>query len=123
MYGGCGGKMGGGACLAPGVECYNVATVSIDQDAIVSQRAHLCTASHDFDDPGFALIAAPIQVEANAWVCAEAFIGPGVTVERGAVVGARSVVTRDVAEMVVVAGNPARRVGRRAESALSEANQ
>nr|WP_281380118.1 hypothetical protein [Prosthecomicrobium pneumaticum] len=57
------------------------------------------------------LLKPPIAVGEEAWLCADAFIGPGVTVGRGAVVGARAVVVRDVAERTVVAGNPARPIG------------
>jgi putative colanic acid biosynthesis acetyltransferase WcaF len=100
--------MEAGSCLAPGVECYNVDRVTLGPGAIVSQRAHLCTASHDFIDPAFPLVTAPIRLEEKSWVCAEAFVGPGVVVSNGAVVGARAVVTKSVAPKSVVVGNPSR---------------
>lgn len=105
--------MGAASCLANGVECYNVAPVVLGAGAVVSQRAHLCTASHDHRDPGFALIAAPIRIGPRAWVAAEAFVGPGAGLAEGAVAGARAVVTRSVPAWTVVAGNPARIVGTR----------
>ena len=101
------------SCLAPGVECYNVDIVSLGVDSIVSQRAHLCTASHDFDDASFPLITAPIRLEERSWVCAEAFVGPGVTLNRGAIVGARAVVTKNVPAETIVVGNPARPIERK----------
>lgn len=100
--------MGEGSCLGHRVQCYNVAPVVLGPRAIVSQGAHLCTASHDFDDPGFPLTGAPIRLGAGAWVAADAFVGPGVTVGAGAVAVARAVVVRDVAPGDVVGGNPAR---------------
>lgn len=100
-----------GACLGPDCDIYNVAPVELGSNAVVSQKAYLCTASHDIRRPGFALTAAPIAVREGAWVAASAFIGPGVTIAEGAVVGACGVVTRDVGRGQVVAGNPARRVG------------
>jgi galactoside O-acetyltransferase len=52
--------------------------------------------------------SAPIKVEDHAWIGAEALILKGVTIGEGAVVGARSVVTKDVPPYTVVAGNPAK---------------
>ena len=96
------------SCLADGVGCYNVAPIEIGEDAVVSQDAYLCTATHDYNDRAFPLLIAPITIQAQAWVAAGAFLSPGVTVHRGAVVGARSVVTASVPAWSVVAGNPAR---------------
>ena len=106
-------EMGPRSCLAPAVNCYSAARIVLGEDSIVSQGAYLCSASHDFRDPGFPLVTGPIVIGRGAWVAAEAFIGPGVKIGAEAVVGARAVVTRDVSSGSVVAGNPAREVGRR----------
>ncbi len=100
--------MGDGASLAPGVDCYNVARVTLGRNARVSQRAYLCTASHDVDDPAMPLVSAPIVIGDDGWVCAEAFVGPGVRLGEGAVLAARGVALRDQAAWTVVGGNPAR---------------
>ena len=101
-------EMGEHASLGPGVICYNVAPVTLAAGAIVSQRAHLCTAGHDVDDAGFPLVSRPINIGRKAWIAAEAFVGPGVTVGEGAVLGARGVAARDLAPYTIYAGNPAR---------------
>lgn len=95
------------SCLASGVECYNVAPITIGPHTTVSQGAVLCTASHDISDPHNHLITAPIIIEGQAWVAAQAFIGMGVTIGEGAVVGARAAVFKDVEPWSVVGGNPA----------------
>lgn len=100
-----------GSCLGPGSDCYNVARVEIGANAVVSQKAYLCTASHDFRDRNFPLTGAPIAIGAGVWVAATAFVGPGVTIGAGAVVGAAAVVSRSVDPMTIVAGNPARKIG------------
>lgn len=105
--------MGPDSCLGDGVDCYNVAEIVIGQAANVSQRAFLCTATHDHKAPSFPVVAQPINIGANAWVAAEAFVGPGVTVGEGAIIGARAVVVRDVASQAVVVGNPGRKIGTR----------
>ena len=101
------------SCLANECDCYNVAPVILRRNCIVSQKAYLCTASHDAADPGFALTGAPIEIGPYAWVAAAAFVGPGVTVGAGAIAAAQAVVIRDVAAGTVVAGNPAREVSDR----------
>jgi len=106
-------SMGPRACLADGVDCYCVAPIMLEADATVSQRAFLCTASHDVHHPERPLISGPITIESGGWVFAEAFVGMGVTVGRGAVVAARAVVVRDVAPGVIVGGNPAKTIGHR----------
>lgn len=106
-------EMGDDSCLGEFVDCYSVDRIRIGPRAWVSQYSFLCTASHDFEDPGMPLITAPITIEAEAWVAVDVFVGPGVTVGRGAMVGARSSVFRDVAPWTVVAGNPPRTLRKR----------
>lgn len=101
------------ACLAEGVDCYNAAPVRIGRNATVSQRAFLCTAGHDISDPHHAQTDAPIDIRERAWVCAEAFVGQGVTVGEGAVCAARSVVIKNVEPWTVVGGNPAKFIKKR----------
>jgi putative colanic acid biosynthesis acetyltransferase WcaF len=95
------------ATIGPRVNCYNVCKVIVGRRAIVSQGAYLCTASHDYEDPDFPLYGEPIRLSADSWVCAEAFVGPGVTVHEGAVLGARAVAMKDLDAWKVFAGNPA----------------
>jgi putative colanic acid biosynthesis acetyltransferase WcaF len=111
------------ASLGPNVDCFSVSPIRIGAHATVSQETFLCTASHDMNDPHMRLTHALIQVEDEAWVCARAYIGPGVTVGRGAVVAACSVVTRPVAPWTIVAGNPARSLGPRIVQPRSNAER
>lgn len=92
---------------------YNLGPLTIGEKVTISQRAHLCGGSHDYRSPAMDLIKAPIGIGDGAWVCADAFIGPGVRVGRSAVVGARAVVMKDVEAGHIVAGNPAVPVGKR----------
>lgn len=87
---------------------YNLGPLVIGDQVTVSQGAHLCGGSHDDRDPRLPLIRAPITLGPACWICADAFVGPGVSVGDGAVVGARAVAVRDVPAWTVVAGNPAR---------------
>lgn len=110
-------SMGPHASMGPGVICYNVAPITIEAFAVVSQRAHLCTGTHNIQEPAFTLVSRPIVLHCNCWIAAEAFVGPGTDVGEGAVLGARGVAVRALEPWTVYAGNPARAVARRQESA------
>src|ERR1039458_250131 len=94
--------IGEGACV------YNLGKVTIGKGVTISQRAHLCAGTHDYRRPDMPLQKPPILVEDQVWICTEAFVGPGIKIAEGAIVGARAVVTKDVAPWAIVAGNPAR---------------
>lgn len=106
-------EIGDYSAIGDGARIYNLGPLKIGARATISQMAHLCGGSHDYQSPDMALIRSPITIEEDAWVCADAFIGPGVTVGRGAVVGARTVVAKDVRAWSIVVGNPAREIGER----------
>ena len=90
-----------------------MAPVTIGAHSTISQGAFLCTASHDITDPCHQLVTAPIVVEDQVWVGARAFIGMGVVVRQGAVVGATASVYKNVEPWTVVGGNPARFIKKR----------
>ena len=106
-------RMEDDSCLGPHVDCYCVAEITLCRQARVSQYSYLCSASHDDRDPDLPLVVAPIHIGPKAWVCADVFVGMGVTVGDGAVVGARSAVFKDVEPWTVVGGNPARFIRKR----------
>lgn len=109
-------KMKEGSCLGPEVICYNVDKISIGKNSTVSQMTHLCTASHKFDDesifksPEMILITAPIVIKDYVWITAEVFIAPGVILNDGSVVYARSVVTKDLDDWSIYSGFPAKKI-------------
>ena len=99
-------------CVAIGrdVELYNHARIRIGSNTVISQYSLLCTSSHDYTRPDIPLIYSDIEVGSECWIAAGAFIGPGVKIGNGAVVGARAVVTRNMPEWMVCAGNPCRAI-------------
>ena len=96
------------ACLGDGAVAYTLGEIEIMQDATVAQEAYLCTGTHDFRSPIRPLQTGRIVIEPSAFIGARAFVMPGVTVGAGAVVGACSVVTKDIEALDRVVGNPAR---------------
>ncbi len=101
------------SCLGPKVDCYNQGKITILEDAVISQKTYLCASSHNFEVSSNPLYMAPIQIGKRAWIAADAFIGPGVSIGAGAVVGARSAVFKDVEPWTVVGGNPAQFIKKR----------
>lgn len=101
------------SCLASNVDCYNVDTIKLEANATISQGAYLCTASHNIYSKQHELITAPIIIKEGAWVAADAFVGMGVTIGDGAVVGARAAVFKDVEPWTIVGGNPAKKIKER----------
>jgi len=106
-------EMGENSCLGDNVDCYSVDKIRLGASVTISQYSYLCTATHDYEDPLMPLVTAPITIGSGVWICADVFVGPGVTVGEGAVVGARSSVFRNVEAWTVAAGNPARPIKKR----------
>jgi len=106
-------EMGDLACLGDEANAYNLGKITIGDRATISQEAYLCAGTHDFSKIDLPLITRPITIGGDVWVCARAFVGPGVTIGEGAVVGACAVVTKDVPPWKIVAGNRATVIGER----------
>lgn len=99
--------------LGKNVEVYNFAYISIGEQTTISQNTFLCSASHDYTKPDMPLIFSEIIIEDQVWIAANSFIGPGVRVTDGCVIGACSVITKDTESWHVYTGNPAIKVKKR----------
>jgi putative colanic acid biosynthesis acetyltransferase WcaF len=95
-------------------EIYSLGPIRIGADCVVSQRSYLCGATHDHRQVDFPIVAPGVTVRDQVWIAADVFVGPGITIGKGAVIGARSSVFTDVAPYAVALGNPARATGSRA---------
>jgi len=103
------------AMIGPNVIIYNLERVTLRRGANLSQHCHLCAGTHDYLRWSMPLVAQPIVIGENAWLGADVFVGPGVTIGELCVVGARSVVVRDLPPRKVCVGHPCRPVKDRAE--------
>ena len=106
-------EMGDMCIVGDDVRLYDLGKITIGARAMISQEAYLCAGTHDHTDPALPLLTPAVRVGAEAWICARAFIGPGVTVGEGAIVAACGVAVKDVAAWTIVGGNPAKVIGRR----------
>ena len=94
-------------------ELYSLAPIQIGRNSIVSQRAYLCAGTHDYSKVDFPLVAKPIRIEDEVWIAAGAFIFPGVTIGKGSIVAAASLVLQDMPGATICAGHPARPIRQR----------
>ena len=101
--------------VGPHVNLYNLAAIRLEYGANLSQHCHLCAGTHDFTRWAMPLVTAPIVIGRNAWLGADIFVGPGVTIGELAVVGARSVVVKDLPARKICVGSPCRPVKDRPE--------
>lgn len=99
--------LGANVLIGPGARIYNQGAISIGARSVISQRAHLCASTHDIHDPHFQLVLRPIAIGTGCWVAAEAFVGPGVRMGDGAVLGARAALFENAEAGGVYSGNPA----------------
>lgn len=106
-------EIGEQTVIARNVVCYNPDKVVLGDRVSISQRAYLCTASHDYTDKAHPLITKPIVINDFCWVATDAFVSMGVVINEGSIVGARAVVTNDIEPWSIVAGNPAKIVKNR----------
>lgn len=89
---------------------YALGPITLGDRVTVSQHTHLCAGTHDFDRPDLPLIRPPIVIEDDAWIAADAFVGPGVTVGQGAILGARGCAFKDLEPWTIYGGNPAKAI-------------
>ena len=93
------------------IDC--LTSVRIGSNVCISQGAYLCTGNHNWTDPSFGLMVAPIQINDGAWAGAMSILSPGAVLGAGAVAAAGSVISGSVPDFAIYAGNPAAFVKRR----------
>jgi putative colanic acid biosynthesis acetyltransferase WcaF len=92
---------------------YNLDKVIIGDFVTISQRVHINTGSHDLKDPKFGLITAPVYVDSGAFIGTDSYVNMGVKIGKMAVIGARSVVIKDIPENMICVGHPCKPVKKR----------
>lgn len=99
-----------------GEECWllNLEQIVIGNNVCISQRAFLCTGSHNYKSPSFDLIVKPITVGEGVWLGASCWVGPGVTIGSHAVLTAGSVTSQNLEPFGIYRGTPAVLIKQRA---------
>lgn len=87
--------------------------VKIGDNVDIAQDVHIWSLQHDYNSPTYATKSGKVVIEDYVWIASRVTVLPGITIGRGAVIGACSVVTKEVPPMSIVAGNPAKVIGKR----------
>jgi putative colanic acid biosynthesis acetyltransferase WcaF len=99
--------------VASGVTLYSQDKIRIGYRTVISQGVHLVTGTHDYNQSGFTLITKPINIGAQVWIATEAFIHPGIHIGDGCVIGARSVVVKNMPPWMICTGHPCKPISDR----------
>lgn len=100
-------KLGKGIVLMNGFQCMSSGGLTIEDNTLISLNCTIATNNHDFYDRQV-ITCKPVHIKKNVWIGVNVTILPGVTIGENAIIGASSVVTKDVPPNTVVAGNPAK---------------
>ncbi len=101
------------SCVGEWSLIYNLGFISIGKSVTISHNVHLCGGTHDYENENLKLIKKNISIDNFAWLCSDAYIGPGCNIGEGAIVGARSVAIKNVNSWEIVGGNPAKLIKKR----------
>ena len=97
-----------GVAIGDGASIYCQDRIVLEHHVTIAQECYLCTGTHDFSSQNLELVTLPIIVKSEAFLGLRVTVLPGVTIGSGCIIGACSVVTRDVPDRVIAVGNPAR---------------
>lgn len=97
-------------------DLYSVDKIKIGNNVALAHNIFLATAAHNVNILEFPTIIAPITIEDEVWISSNVFVQQGVTIHKGAVVAACSLVTKDLPEGMICMGHPAKPVKKRQEN-------
>lgn len=89
------------------VTLYCLNTIQIGSNTVISQSSYICAGSHEYNTPGFDLVAKGIQIGSKVWIATDCFVSDGMKIGNNSIVGARSSVFKDLPEDMLCIGNPA----------------
>lgn len=94
--------------IGDNVELYSLGEIEIGENVVISQKCYLCTGSHDYQEESFSIYSEKITIADECWLATDVYVAPGITIERGIVVGARSSVFKDLTQIGIYTGSPAK---------------
>ena len=101
-------KIGDYSWIGDDVVLYSLGDIEIGKNVVISQRSYLCTGSHDYLKPSFNIYAKKIVIKDECWLATDVFVSPGITINKGTVVGSRSSVYSNLPKNKICIGSPAK---------------
>jgi putative colanic acid biosynthesis acetyltransferase WcaF len=109
-------SIGDHSWIGDDVVLYSLGEIEIGSNTVISQKSYLCTGSHDYTKETFDIFAKKITVGNGCWLATDVFVAPGITIEDGAVIGARSSVFKNIETNTINIGSPTKNIGNRTKA-------
>lgn len=106
-------SIGNYSWIGDDVVLYSLGNITIGENTVISQRSYICTGTHDYNSHDFRIYAEDIDVGSKCWLATDVYIAPGITIEDGVVVGARSSVFSNLEAQKIYVGSPAKSIKQR----------
>ncbi|WP_141604628.1 acyltransferase [Terrilactibacillus laevilacticus] len=87
----------------------------IGSNCIINDGVRILSATHNYNSPYYELEKKEVEIKDFAWLATDSKILPGVCIGKGAIVGAGSVVAKDIPDMAIAIGNPCKIIGYRTQ--------
>lgn len=101
-------KIGNNSWIGDNVVFYSLGEITIGSNSVISQKSYLCTGSHHYNKNTFDIFSSPIVIGNGCWLATDVYVSPGITIDNGCIVGARSSVFKNLPAFTVCVGSPAR---------------
>lgn len=106
-------KIGNHSWIGDDVVLYSLGDIIIGENSVISQKSYICAATHNYSKSDFPILAKKVTIGNGCWLATDVFVSPGVSIDNGVVVGARSTVVKDLESNLVYVGSPAKIIKRR----------
>jgi acetyltransferase-like isoleucine patch superfamily enzyme len=94
--------------------------IILEDNVVLGPGVVIFSSTHDYNFLALPDISAPVKICRYVWVGGKSIILPGVVIGEGAVIGAGSVVTKDIPPYCVAVGNPAKVIKQRVVTELQD---
>ncbi|MEC8011618.1 MAG: WcaF family extracellular polysaccharide biosynthesis acetyltransferase [Pseudomonadota bacterium] len=103
-------ELGNNTWVGDDVVLYSLGNITIGENSVVSQKSYICTGSHDYRKATFDIYSLDVVIGKGVWLATDVYVGPGVVICDGAIVGARSSVFKSLKNEALYLGSPVKEI-------------